>query len=128
MKEIDVIHPILNYKGLGIVDGSRQEMEQAIKLAYECGKGIYIMKALGGGHLITDIQQAFRYILDFPMLIPLPWVCKGLKRYVPISAFLKAGPYRIICNRPWNPMKENYLYTIGVLVAGNVSTGVPRMR
>jgi len=66
MKEIDVIHPILNYKGLGIVDGSRQEMEQAIKLAYECGKGIYIMKALGGGHLITDIQQAFRYILDFP--------------------------------------------------------------
>lgn len=66
MSEVDIIHPILNYKGLGIVDGTRQEMEKAIKLAYECGKGIYIMKALGGGHLIADIRQAFDYILSFP--------------------------------------------------------------
>ena len=66
MSEIDVIHPILNYRGLGIVDGSRTEMEQAIKTAYEYGKGIYIMKALGGGHLIADVKRAFDYIMDFP--------------------------------------------------------------
>ncbi len=66
MKEIDVIHPILNLKGIGIVDGTRADMERAISSAYLNGKGIYIMKALGGGHLLKDMKAAYDYILDFP--------------------------------------------------------------
>jgi aryl-alcohol dehydrogenase-like predicted oxidoreductase len=68
MSEIDVIHPILNYRGLGIVDGSLEEMIQAIKLAYYNGKGIYTMKPLGGGHLIPETTQALQFIADFPYI------------------------------------------------------------
>lgn len=66
MKEIDIIHPILNYKGIGIVDGTRADMEDAISKAYQNGKGIYLMKALGGGHLIKEMAKAYNYILDYP--------------------------------------------------------------
>lgn len=66
MKEIDVIHPILNYQGLGIVDGTREEMEQAISLAWNAGKGIYTMKPLGGGHLLKQYEDALNYIKAFP--------------------------------------------------------------
>jgi len=66
LNEIDVIHPILNFRGLGIVDGPRSMMEQAIESAYRMGKGIYIMKPLGGGHCIKDYHEAFKYALEFP--------------------------------------------------------------
>lgn len=66
MVEIDVIHPILNCKGIGIVDGTRADMERAIASAYLNGKGLYIMKSLGGGHLIDEMTAAYNYILDFP--------------------------------------------------------------
>lgn len=66
--EIDIIHPIINYKGVGIVDGDLEDMEQAISFAWSKGKGIYAMKALGGGHLISDLQRAFDYIINFPYL------------------------------------------------------------
>lgn len=65
---IDVIHPIINIKGIGIQDGSIIQMEEAIKKAYEVGKGIYTMKALGGGNLITIADQCFDYILNFKYL------------------------------------------------------------
>ena len=58
--EIEIIHPIYNTRGLGIVDGSKEEMRAAIEQAAECGKGIYLMKALGGGHLISNAENAFQ--------------------------------------------------------------------
>ncbi len=61
---IDVIHPIINVSGLGIQDGTRQQMEQAIKKAYKAGKGIYAMKVLGGGNLINQSDKCFDYILN----------------------------------------------------------------
>jgi len=68
MNEIDVIHPIINIKGIGIKDGSIKQMERAIEMAYKNGKGVYGMKCLGGGSLIGIKERAFRYILDFPYL------------------------------------------------------------
>lgn len=68
MEEIDVIHPIINIKGIGIKDGSLREMERAIERAYHKGKGIYAMKSLGGGNLIGIKDKAFSYILSFPYL------------------------------------------------------------
>jgi len=68
MPEIDVIHPLINFKGIGIKDGTLQDMEMAVHKAYKNGKGIYAMKVLGGGNLIKDKKQAFSYILSFPYL------------------------------------------------------------
>ncbi len=64
--EIDVIHPILNLAGLGIIDGTLPEMLEAIQMAHQMGKGIYGMKALGGGHLSQDPVQALNYARQVP--------------------------------------------------------------
>ena len=63
IEEIDVIHPILNMRGIGICDGTVEEMLAAIELAAYTGKGIYTMKALGGGHLSSVSDDAFQWIL-----------------------------------------------------------------
>lgn len=60
-KEIEVIHPILNVSGLGIIDGSREEMFEAIK-AFD--GGVYSMKPLGGGNLLNRVEESFDYILQ----------------------------------------------------------------
>ncbi len=59
--EIDVVHPLFNVRGLGIHDGSRETMLMAIRSAWRQGKGIYLMKALGGGHLLHQAEQALSY-------------------------------------------------------------------
>jgi len=66
MPEIDIIHPLYNQVGLGIIDGSREEMLAAITLAYNHGKGIYVMKPLGGGHLVSQARQALEFVLNTP--------------------------------------------------------------
>lgn len=64
IEEIDVIHPIINCKGIGITDGTAEEMLAAIRFAaIDCGKGIYAMKALGGGHLNSMAAEAFDWVL-----------------------------------------------------------------
>ena len=35
MEEIEVIHPIINFRGLGIKDGNLHDMEKAIEKAYK---------------------------------------------------------------------------------------------
>lgn len=61
---IEVVHPIINLKGIGIADGSKEEMEQAIKELRQASKFIYAMKALGGGHLLKQYPQALAYALN----------------------------------------------------------------
>lgn len=58
---LDVVHPLLNVAGLGIADGTREEMEQAISAAKNAGLGVYGMKALGGGHLFRVAEAALTY-------------------------------------------------------------------
>jgi aryl-alcohol dehydrogenase-like predicted oxidoreductase len=59
--EIEVIHPILNVSGLGIIDGSRDEMLGAIQ---SFKGGVYSMKPLGGGNLLNRVEDSFDYILN----------------------------------------------------------------
>ncbi len=66
MTEIDVIHPLFNIKGLGIQDGTRQEMEEVLTEAAAAGKGIYLMKALGGGNLLPQAEEALEYAFSRP--------------------------------------------------------------
>lgn len=65
--EIEVIHPMVNMKGIGIKDGNLQEMVQCLEISFRQGTGIYAMKPLGGGHLIKDFEKALDYLiaLDF---------------------------------------------------------------
>ncbi len=68
MPEIDVIHPLINKAGIGIGDGTVDEMLAAIKKANENGKGIYSMKPLGGGNLISQYEESMKFILDIPYI------------------------------------------------------------
>ncbi|KLU66443.1 ferredoxin [Desulfosporosinus acididurans] len=63
---LDVIHPIINYQGLGIIDGTLDDMLQALSFAAEIGVGIYAMKVFGGGHLSQDPQKAIDFIKKVP--------------------------------------------------------------
>jgi predicted aldo/keto reductase-like oxidoreductase len=66
ISEIDVIFPIINKEGLGILHGTRDEMAGAIRQASLRGKGVYAMKALGGGNLLDDRRGAIDYVRNLP--------------------------------------------------------------
>ena len=61
--EIEVIHPLINRTGMGILDGSGAEMAEVIAASARSGKGVYTMKALAGGNLISEARASFRYVL-----------------------------------------------------------------
>lgn len=61
VEEIDVVFPIINMQGIGILDGTKEEMEKAIAACRKSGKGIYLMKVLGGGRLVNDYGAAMKY-------------------------------------------------------------------
>lgn len=58
---IDVVFPIINMNGRGIIDGTKEEMIAAIKKVHKAGKGIYLMKVLAGGGLIGQYKQALEF-------------------------------------------------------------------
>ena len=62
----DVIFPLINYAGMGIRRGrsaaSCADMAAAIAAASGAGKGIYSMKALGGGNLAAHYREALDYV------------------------------------------------------------------
>lgn len=60
-KEIEVVFPILNMKGIGIQDGTITDMINAVKQAKENNKFILAMKIYGGGHLINDAESSFKF-------------------------------------------------------------------
>jgi aryl-alcohol dehydrogenase-like predicted oxidoreductase/ferredoxin len=62
IKEIDIIFPIINILGMGIIDGSVDDMVKAISEAHKARKGLYAMKALAGGHLIDQLEEAFHFV------------------------------------------------------------------
>lgn len=77
--ELDVVFPLLNYAGLGIrtsemsADGtviqrfaSAEEMMDSIRLCHAAGKGVFTMKAFGGGSLTADYQKALNYVFSHP--------------------------------------------------------------
>lgn len=64
--DIDVIHPIINMQGLGIIDGTVADMLEAIKFAHYMGKGMYAMKILAGGHLSSLPVEAIEWIRSIP--------------------------------------------------------------
>ena len=68
VKELEVIHPIINKYGIGIQDGTVEEMLKVIDEIHEMGKGVYAMKPLGGGHLINEAESAFNFVRSIPSI------------------------------------------------------------
>ena len=70
MAELDVVFPLINYAGLGIRKGdafaTREEMMEAITACHRAGKGVFSMKAFGGGSLTAHYQQALEYVFSQP--------------------------------------------------------------
>ena len=66
--KLDVIHPIFNKAGLGIADGTRDEMARAISDVHALGVGVFGMKSLAGGHLYSSAKEAFDFVLDSPFI------------------------------------------------------------
>lgn len=61
-KEIEFVFPLFNLKGIGIHDGSIDDMINAVKKAKEYNKFIMAMKIYGGGHLINQANEAFQFV------------------------------------------------------------------
>lgn len=68
MEELDVVFPLINFAGLGIRKGdsfaSKEEMMDAIAKCHAAGKGIFSMKAFGGGSLTGQYQKALDYVFS----------------------------------------------------------------
>ena len=62
--EIEVVFPVMNRKGLGIIGGTHAQMLSAIQRVCVRGIGLYAMKPLGGGHLIENIPGAIAYVRE----------------------------------------------------------------
>lgn len=98
LPEIDVIHPLINLSGIGILDGTREEMEEATEFAYSLGKGLYAMKALGGGTLIPRAKEAFNYILEKPHFSA---VAVGMRRLSEVDLNLQLFSSKIPKEDEW---------------------------
>ncbi len=88
---LDIVHPILNLAGLGILDGGRQDMEVAVRAADNAGLGVYLMKALGGGNLYARAEEALAYALSSGHSVAI-----GMKRELELMAnlhFLREGVF-----------------------------------
>jgi len=59
--DIDIVFALINKAGRGIMCGSVEDMENAINLCAQNGKGTYLMKVLGGGTLIDDYDNSVKY-------------------------------------------------------------------
>ena len=63
---IEVVFPVLNMRGQGIIDGKLEDMLKVLKESKEKGKFVYAMKPLGGGHLYKEIEEAFNFLRELP--------------------------------------------------------------
>ncbi|KAB0671528.1 aldo/keto reductase [Oryzomonas sagensis] len=60
--EFEVVHPLINKNGMGILDGTAAEMALAIAACARSGQGVYAMKALAGGNLIAEARQSMAFV------------------------------------------------------------------
>jgi len=66
--EIEVIHPITNIGGLGIQDGSIDEMVEALNAFRANGGGVYGMKPFGGGNFLKQKEACYAFVFGAPFL------------------------------------------------------------
>ncbi len=99
---LDVIHPIYNKLGVGIVDGSVREMAAAVSEAHALGIGVFGMKALGGGHLVASADEAFDFVLDSPFIDA---VAVGMQSFDEVDANIEYFTRRELSEQHRSAMK-----------------------
>jgi len=65
---IDVVHPIYNYKGFGIADGTIAQMTETLEKIHKQNIGIFSMKPFGGGNLLNNASECLNFVLDKPFI------------------------------------------------------------
>lgn len=65
---VEVVHPLINLEGTGIVDGTVEDMVGALRRAADAETGVYAMKPLAGGHLAARAQEALAFVRDIPYI------------------------------------------------------------
>jgi predicted aldo/keto reductase-like oxidoreductase len=63
----DVVFPVLNKNGLGIIDGNLDDMLEALRQSKQQGKFVYAMKPIGGGHLHDEVEESLNYLRELPV-------------------------------------------------------------
>lgn len=101
--DLEVVHPLINREGLGIMDGSAAKMAEVIGLAAKAGKGIYAMKALGGGNLIAHARASLRYVQQ---LAGVHAVAIGMLSEQEIAANLALLEGRPCTDDVWQPLES----------------------
>jgi uncharacterized protein len=68
--ECDVLFPLINIESLGIRQGNgfgtKEDMAAAIMINGRQGKGIFAMKAFGGGNLVRNYTKCLDYVSSLP--------------------------------------------------------------
>jgi len=59
--DVDILFALVNRSGMGIVGGTTAQMVAAIEKAANAGKGVYAMKALAGGNLLSEYHDALSW-------------------------------------------------------------------
>jgi aryl-alcohol dehydrogenase-like predicted oxidoreductase len=71
--DCDVLFPLINRESLGIRKGSgfgtREEMAEAIRAFAENGRGVFAMKAFGGGNLVGSYRDCLDYVTALPGIV-----------------------------------------------------------
>ena len=73
----DVVFPVLNRQGLGIIDGTLEDMLEALSQSKQQGKFVYAMKPLGGGHLYQEVENALKFLRELPLCDAIAVGMKG---------------------------------------------------
>ncbi|HEX3044557.1 MAG TPA: aldo/keto reductase [Bacillota bacterium] len=117
---IDIVFPLINRTGLGILDGGVLEMRAAIAKAILCQKGTYAMKAFGGGNLLTDLQTNLEFVRRE---VGVPVVAVGMVRPVELEINLA-----LFENRPVSPelLEEACQYRKRAQVVASLCKGCGR--
>ncbi len=104
LEGIDIIHPIVNYKGLGIVDSTIDHMLQEIEKAYDNGIGIYGMKPLGGGNLSHNYLKALKFAFSIKAIDS---IALGMQSPIEIDANCRILEQNLITEELHNQLLEN---------------------
>lgn len=67
-EQIEIVCGTLNRDGSRIDDGSREDMLEALRLCFSRGKGVYVIKILGRGELVYDLEGALEYVCRQPFI------------------------------------------------------------
>lgn len=107
-EDVEIIHPIVNCRGIGLLDGSVADVLSNLQIAAGKGKGVYGMKPLGGGNLITCVKEALDFVFGLDSLHSVAMGCKmkaeldynlavlaGEKPSAQVEAAVKKAPRRI---------------------------------